>query len=55
MPLPVGPVTGGLDCGAPLPVFLQMFILKRFKSNVLEVLIPESLQACFWKCGFQRS
>jgi hypothetical protein len=38
----------------PSPVFLQMFILKGFKFNVLEVLIPESLQACFWKWGFQR-
>jgi hypothetical protein len=29
------------------PVFLQMFILKGFKFNVLELLIPEGLQARF--------
>src|SRR5271169_2727699 len=34
---------------------LQVFILKSFKSSVLEMFIPESLPACFWKCGFQRS
>jgi hypothetical protein len=32
-----------------------VLILKRFKSCVLEMFIPESLRARFWKCGFQRS
>ena len=36
------------------PVFLQMFILKGFKFNVLKLLIPEGLRACFWNCAFQR-
>ena len=39
----------------PSPLFLQVFILKGFMSNVLEVFIPKSLQTCFSKCGFQRS
>jgi hypothetical protein len=38
-----------------LPVFLQMLILKDFKSNLLKLLIPKSLRAFFWKCGFQKS
>jgi hypothetical protein len=38
----------------PCPVFLQMLILKGFKFNVLKLLIPESLPACFWNCAFQR-
>jgi hypothetical protein len=29
--------------GTPSPLFLQVFILKSFKSSVLEVFIPGSL------------
>ena len=32
---------------APLPLFLEMFILKGFKSFVLEVLIPMGLRTRF--------
>jgi hypothetical protein len=41
--------------GRPSPVFLQLLILESFKFNDLELLIPESLRACFWNCGFHRS
>jgi hypothetical protein len=37
----------GRNVRPPSPVFLQMFILKGFKFNVLELLIPESLRARF--------
>jgi hypothetical protein len=33
--------------GTPSPVFLQMFILKSFKSCVLKLRIPKGLGVCF--------
>jgi hypothetical protein len=52
MPVLLGPAVRYVRPGPP--VFLQLLILNSFKSKVLEVLIPESLQLYFWKCGFQR-
>jgi hypothetical protein len=50
VPVYCGQLTGiyGLD---PSHVLLQVLIQKGFKSNILELLIPESLLARFWKCG----
>jgi hypothetical protein len=36
----------------PTPVFLELHILKDFKSCVSKLRILKGLQANFWKCAF---
>ena len=40
-------MSGCMACGAPSPVFSEVFILKEFKCCVLEVRILKGLEVCF--------